>query len=482
MVLLSAWAFKDVKAGIFLYGIAFAITSQINRKTMKAHYLKFSVLAFGLMATAGADAQEKPERPKLFPPSSSFNTWSFGINGGILAPTVISGKNDFTNWKADIGYGATIKNQILPALGIQADFLAGKLKADNSRDWGNGMAPVSQYDSFETKVSYAASLSANLTLANIYWMNRENVVRPYMTAGYGLMGYKVTLKDQSGVQTKFNAGENVEEAYLPVGLGLKFSLSNSVNLDLGYTMNFVDGDNLDGYRSGPQNDKFSYSHIGLEFALGPKSKTQLSSYNPVAALKDDYITRNASLQAMLEADRARHAAHMEEMNKEKMRFLSDSDKDGVSDYFDKCPNTPAGIQVDGAGCEIKVTTVVNPVRVVVTEEDKKVVAEAIRNLEFDFAKSTIRSTSYPSLNRVADLLKSKDFSLKLAGHTDNVGSNAANMKLSKDRAESVKSYLVSQGVNPSRVEATGYGESQPIASNKTAKGRQQNRRVEFTLY
>ncbi len=448
---------------------------------MKTHFLKFSVLALGLMTTAGANAQEKLEHPKLFSPSSSFNTWSFGINGGVLAPTIISGKNDFTKWKADIGFGATIKNQILPALGIQADFLAGKLKADNSRNWGNGMEPTSAYNSFETNVSYAASLSANLTLANIYWMNRENVVRPYMTAGYGLMGYKITLQDQAGTQTKFNAGENVEEAFIPVGFGLKFSLSNSVNLDLGYTMNFVDGDNLDGYRAGPQNDKFSYTHIGLEFALGPKSKTQLSSYNPVAALQDDYITRNASLQATLDADRAKHAALMEEMNKERMRFLSDSDKDGVSDYFDKCPNTPAGTQVDGAGCEIK-ATVVNPVKVVVTEEDRKVVAEAIRNLEFDFAKSTIRSTSYPSLNRVADLLKSKDFSLKLAGHTDNVGSNASNMKLSKDRAESVKSYLVSQGANPSRIEATGYGESQPIASNKTAKGRQQNRRVEFTLY
>lgn len=438
-------------------------------------------MALILMSSARTNAQESTGRPKLFSPSSSFNTWSIGINGGILAPTVISGKNDFTQWKADIGYGASIKNQILPAFGIQADFLAGKLKADNSRDWGNGMAPVSPWSSFDTKVSYAVSLSGNLTLANIYWMNRENVVKPYMTAGYGLMGYKVTVKDQSGTQTKFNAGENVEEAFIPVGFGLKFSLSNSVNLDLGYKMNFVDGDNLDGYRSGPQNDKFSYTHIGLEFALGPKSKTQLSSYNPVAALQDDYITRNASLQAMLEADRAKHAAHMEEMNKERMRFLSDSDKDGVSDYFDKCPNTPAGVQVDGAGCEIK-ATVVNPVKVVVTEEDRKVVAEAIRNLEFDFAKSTIRSTSYPSLNRVADLLKTKDFSLKLAGHTDNVGSNAANMKLSKDRAESVKSYLVSQGANPSRIEATGYGESQPIASNKTAKGRQQNRRVEFTLY
>ena len=452
---------------------------------MKTHFLKLSALAISLIVTAGANAQEKPEGPKLFSPSSAFNTWSFGIHAGILAPTLMTGQNDFTRWKADLGYGATLKNQILPALGIQADFLAGKLKADNSRNWGNGLPPVSPFDSYETKVAYAASLSANLTLANIYWMNRVNVIRPYMTAGYGIMGFKPTTKTKAGVETKFRAGESVKETYMPVGFGIKFGISNSINLDLGYNMNFVDADNLDGYYAGFQNDKFSYSHIGLEFNLGSKSKTPLSSYNPVAALQDDYITRNAALQAILDADRAKHAAHMEEMNKERMRFMNDSDKDGVSDYFDKCPNTPVGIQVDGAGCEIKVTsttTVVNPVRVVVTEEDRRVVADAIRNLEFDFGKSTIRSTSYPSLNRVADLLKSKDFSLKLAGHTDWIGSDAANLKLSKDRAESVKSYLVSQGANSSRIEAVGYGESQPISTNKTAKGRQDNRRVEFTLY
>ncbi|OYZ48838.1 MAG: hypothetical protein B7Y19_06980, partial [Sphingobacteriales bacterium 24-40-4] len=204
---------------------------------MKTHFLKLSALALSIIVTAGANAQEKPESPKLFAPSSAFNTWSFGIHAGILAPTVISGMNDFTNWKADIGYGATLKNQILPALGIQADFLAGKLQADNSRNWGNGLPPASAFDSYETKVSYSASLSANLTLANIYWMNRVNVIRPYMTAGYGIMGYKPTMKTSAGVETKFNAGENVKEAYLPVGLGIKFGLSNSINLDMGYTMN-----------------------------------------------------------------------------------------------------------------------------------------------------------------------------------------------------------------------------------------------------
>jgi OOP family OmpA-OmpF porin len=75
----------------------------------------------------------------------------------------------------------------------------------------------------------------------------------------------------------------------------------------------------------------------------------------------------------------------------------------------------------------------------------------------------------------------KNFSLKLAGHTDNIGSAAANLKLSKDRAEAVKAYLVDKGINASFIEATGYGAGQPIATNKTAAGRQTNRRVEFSL-
>ncbi|WP_411272945.1 OmpA family protein [Daejeonella sp.] len=451
---------------------------------MNSKFLTLSALAIGLLVSSETIAQDTPASiavPKVFSPASSFSTWSFGINAGVLAPTVIAGKNDFTSWKADLGYGAYIKKQIWPAFGIQANFLGGKLKADNSRALGNGSAPVSPFTNYETLVKYSGSLNAYWSLANIYWMNRTNVVQPYLTAGYGLMGYDVDLTSKSGT-TRFNT-ETVHESFIPVGAGLKFGISNNLMLDLGYQMNFVDGDNLDGYRAGPQSDKFSYTHVGLEFALGGKSKPQLSSYNPVAALEADYISRNAALQAELAAERARNAAQMAQMSTDWARFKTDSDGDGVSDFFDKCPNTPTGTQVDGAGCEIKVTnTTINPVRVVVTEEDRRVVAEAIKNLEFDFGKATIRSTSYASLNRVADLLKSKDFSLKLAGHTDDVGSAAANLKLSKDRAESVKSYLVSQGANPSRIEATGYGESQPISSNKTASGRQNNRRVEFTLY
>jgi len=166
------------------------------------------------------------------------------------------------------------------------------------------------------------------------------------------------------------------------------------------------------------------------------------------------------------------------------RLKTDSDNDGVADYLDKCPNTPDSVKVDGSGCPLPKLQPPPPPQqtVVITEEDKRVVNEAIKNLQFDFGKATIKASSDASLDRVAQILINKNFSLKLAGHTDNVGSDDANMKLSKDRAEAVKDYLVSKGANPSRIEATGYGETQPIASNKTAEGRAKNRRVEFTLY
>jgi OOP family OmpA-OmpF porin len=260
-------------------------------------------------------------------------------------------------------------------------------------------------------------------------------------------------------------------------------VAKGINLDLGYKMNFVDSDNLDGYRNGAQNDKFSYAYLGLEFALGSQTKPQLAFTNPAAVLEKDYVAKYDNLKAELEA--SKNQDELNALKNQVNKLMTDGDGDGVSDFYDKCPNTPAGTKVDGAGCTLPKVEIPKPVvtnTYIITEEDKKIVTEAIKNLEFDLAKSTIRATSFASLNRVADLITSKNLSLKLAGHTDNQGSDAANMKLSKDRAESVKAYLVSKGVNPSRVEATGYGESQPIDKNTTAAGRQNNRRVEFTLF
>jgi OOP family OmpA-OmpF porin len=245
----------------------------------------------------------------------------------------------------------------------------------------------------------------------------------------------------------------------------------------------VQSDNFDGYNYGTTNDRFSYAHIGLEFALGSRKKPQMATHNPVSSMRKEYLWENQQtktlLQQQIDAEKARNEQLRNDLNTTNAnlaKLTTDSDGDGVVDVNDKCPNTPSGTKVDGSGCPLA-----KPV-IYVTEEDKKVVKDAIKNLEFDLGKSTIRDHSLPSLDKVAQLLIDKNFSLKLAGHTDNTGSKDLNMRLSKDRAESIKSYLVSKGANASRIEATGYGQNQPIATNKTAAGRQANRRVEFTLY
>ncbi len=98
-------------------------------------------------------------------------------------------------------------------------------------------------------------------------------VVPYVSVGAGLAGYKPSVTLNNG--TVFPAYK-VTEFILPVGAGLKFNLSNSVNLDLGYKMYFVDGDNLDATRRvNNHKDRFSYSFVGLEFELGGKNKSKL---------------------------------------------------------------------------------------------------------------------------------------------------------------------------------------------------------------
>ena len=101
---------------------------------------------------------------------------------------------------------------------------------------------------------------------------------------------------------------------------------------------------------------------------------------------------------------------------------------------------------------------------------------------FDFDKATLQSESFVDLNRAVDWLKANPtVKVELAGHTDNVGSREYNKKLSHDRAESVREYLVKKGVSPARLTASGYGMEEPVASNDTDEGRGYNRRVEFRV-
>ncbi|MBU0655316.1 MAG: OmpA family protein [Gammaproteobacteria bacterium] len=103
-------------------------------------------------------------------------------------------------------------------------------------------------------------------------------------------------------------------------------------------------------------------------------------------------------------------------------------------------------------------------------------------ITFDFGQSTLKPQFYGVLGNLANTLNQfPDTRIQVAGHTDNVGSDASNLQLSQQRANSVRSYLASAGVMPQRMQAVGYGESRPIADNGSDYGRAQNRRVEITL-
>ena len=465
-------------------------------KTQMLKCLPIVAMILGSMQTTQAQESQqtiiKEVNPPLFSGNSGFRKWSFGLNVGALAPFVaIGGKNDFSKWEPKLGYGASIKYQASHVFGIQLDGVMGELAANNDK-LVNGSAPVSPYRSFLTKMNWSASLSGVITLANINWSQMNTTVQPYLTVGAGGVSYTPRTINNAGISEGMSPKATAVSFFVPVGLGVKLNLSKSVNLDFGYTMAYVDNDNIDGYFKAPFiGDKYSYGHIGLEFALGKKSKPQMATHNPPAQMQRELSAADASLKASLEASEENMRKNVAEMNalqSEMAKMKMDSDGDGVSDYFDKCPGTNRSVKVDGAGCPLPVVvpakdTIIRITNTyVITEEDKQIVNEAIRNLEFEFSKASIRERSFPYLNRVAEMLVLKGFSLKLGGHTDDVGSNTANLILSKNRAESVKNHLVSRGVNIGKIEAVGYGESQPVSSNKTAAGRQKNRRVEFMLY
>lgn len=154
----------------------------------------------------------------------------------------------------------------------------------------------------------------------------------------------------------------------------------------------------------------------------------------------------------------------------------DTDGDGFFDDEDACPKEP-GIRHDDDpsqnGCPKKF-------KLIVIKKDK---IEIKQQVQFDTGKATIKPVSAKLLAEVGEAIRSSQLTkVTIEGHTDDVGNDEYNMKLSQDRAESVRNWLVvKEGVKPEICVAVGYGETQPIASNKTNTGRQLNRRVEFKV-
>lgn len=166
----------------------------------------------------------------------------------------------------------------------------------------------------------------------------------------------------------------------------------------------------------------------------------------------------------------------------------DSDGDGVLDRDDSCPGTPKGVKVDSNGCppdtdgdgvydyqdECPGTPKGAPVN--------KIGCWTIKGLNFDTDKSDIKGQYHGSLGTVVKVLRMNPaMKIEIQGHTDSDGSTGHNQNLSAERAKAVAAYLTGKGISAKRLSTVGYGELKPVSSNKTAKGKAENRRVELHI-
>lgn len=479
----------------------------MNYSTLKKTVALSLATAFAVAANAqdSSTTMANTSSAKVFGGRAQYRTWTFGINGGFTTPNVLTGgQNDFGR-NVDFGehtlgvyYGIALRKQLSHSFGLQGNLNRGDVIGYNKQSGTGLFGGTGIYSTHKTQVQYDVNLSGVINLATLNFLNRENAVKLYATAGYGLIAFDPviysTYANGDGTPAFVNKGkygadgdhDYIRQAYIPVGLGLKFKLSDRVALDLGYDMKFIDGDNFDGVYAGGGNDKFSYTHAGLEFSLGSKAKPDLNWANPVAMMYDEL--KDPTLRQEVEALKGR-VSNVEQSVED---LKKDTDGDGVADHLDKCPNSPAGAKVDGGGCEIdtdgdgvpdwkddcpteKGTAELNG-----CPEMGTGTMTGVDNIQFEYNSSVLRTSAYPTLDRMSSTLRGdKALSLQLDGHASEEGTDAYNMQLSIDRANAVKTYLVNSGVDAKRISTKGYGESRPIASNATEEGRMRNRRVEF---
>jgi OmpA-OmpF porin, OOP family len=255
----------------------------------------------------------------------------------------------------------------------------------------------------------------------------------------------------------------------------------SVGLDLTYSFGdrteftpFLIGGIGVGYNDTlpDSEDDWSFlANVGVGFVTGPVTERgQIRIRGEVRYVYDDFQRGygepriNLGIEIPLFEEREVEVAMTEEVRiVEVPTGLLDSDGDGVVDEKDECPDTPAGDRVDGRGCSL----------------DKII---ELKGVTFEFDKTRLRPDAVTILDWATEILKKyPDMQVEIAGHTDSIGSDEYNQRLSEGRAQAVKDYFIGQGVPDSQMSIRGYGESEPRDTNDTAEGRERNRRVELRI-
>ncbi|PKK36853.1 flagellar motor protein MotB [Siphonobacter sp. SORGH_AS_0500] len=483
--------------------------------------LSFLVLA-GMMA-GKAGAQTKPYQPNaLYEGPNALNTWSISVRGG--SPQFLGDLREYDFWPAPhpkeyapasergaIGFGLDVNKQLSHLFGASLKLDAGNLRGAKSRI----------YNSYFRAEYYQAALVGSTNLKSLLFGPRKlNRWKFDLHAGVGVIFFNSTayeigtgrVKRKSNITQEFvnesgitglqvSSRRMTREVVFPVGLAIQYELSPRFDIGLDMVLNNVNTEKLDATVGGDNSsmydfggnrgdisdykrgnsalDKYVTPYISVTYKFG-KNAIKVGRDKTWDASKGTYNLRYTDPRLLYVPEKILSMSEIDSIAKANRpkdidpRLLLDSDNDGVSDYFDKQPETPAGSIVSGAGVAIDFEQVVNSII------PGQACLEVFANINFETNQSTIKPEYEEMLSRIVELLNRTNCRLQLTGHADRRSSDRHNIALSERRVQAVKKYLVNAGVtNPSRILTEAYGSFKPIGDNTSKAGQEKNRRVEL---
>jgi len=420
--------------------------------------------------------------PKTFAGLKQFRSWSIGINAGVLTGSVVTGgENDFRKVAIDAGYGISVRKQLGHIFGLQLDVLSGHMSGSVPRDYDEAIT------SYRTELGYSTTLSAVANIGSISYIKRRQSMSFFVLGGEGFLGFAPTVyyKDGTSFSTKYLAGALRNKVYIHefttfAGVSVKFKVTDRFAINTGYTENFIDDDFLDGIHNRSTNgrdyqkDKFSYGYASLEFSIGKSSKPNIDWINPVSLMYNELEDR--SIRDEFEILQLR----LRTIESTIAELKKDVDDDGVPDYFDKCPNTPKGTVVDGAGCPVKIDSTLKDTITRQNTIKQTDPATCNNTVLFNFNSAGIMPAYFKMLDALAmDLRANHNKNMVVSGYSSSEGTSDHNMHLSLARAQAVKAYLVKAGVDEKQLTVKSYGETKALANNASEEGRMLNRRAQI---
>lgn len=472
------------------------------------------------------------------------NRWAVGLHTNITEYRGDLGMNGFFKFEnLNPGAGLSLAYYLSPTFDISAkgtwSHVAHEDKTGTFAKGAKGYADLVGTYNNENWSFYGGlwTATANLKMKlNNGWLFKEDAtIAPFIIGGVG-----VTRIDQTSVKN-YVSSKKYSNLALYYGAGFNLRLSERLNMvleaglynpmtdvydgvDATTAPGWVPANNSVGGDVSASDDQFLQYSLGFTYNLGKKKdadgdgvadRKDKCPNTPAGVAVDedgcpidtdgdgvpDYLDKCPNVPGTVDGCPDRDGDGVADKDDacpdvaglKSLQGCPDADGDGVPDHLDKCPNTPKGVKVDAKGCPVdtdgdgvadyldKCPTVKGPASnngcpvEVKAEYYEKVVY-------FRFNSSRVDRKAIETLNEVVDKMKELPaVNANISGHTDNIGSDAINQRFSERRANAVKKYLVSKGIDESRIVTTGLGESAPVDTNDTKAGRANNRRAEIKI-